>query len=232
MDINSIKKHLDGSCFGWCALGIAVNEKNESMAKFLLRLGTDPNIKRAGYETLLSAAIRQSNMKAINFLLVKLGASPDTCFIPDQERLDVYPIHLAIWTDNNNRNSDWQLTKLLLRHNADLGKETSWHIQCRVVLLGVSSKPHSTGNASALAKSLQECNEVATREHIFDELTRMIEDEDTVRTLISSMKSGDAISQSLLFKLDPDMAFQSSPCLCCSAWPPGSGASDDKDFPV
>ncbi len=96
VDINGVKKHMDGSCFGWCALGVAVDKKNESMAKFLVQFGADPNIKRASYKTLLSAAIRQSDMKAINFLTAKLGASPDTCFIPDQEGLDVYPVHLAI----------------------------------------------------------------------------------------------------------------------------------------
>ncbi len=68
------------------------------MAMFLVQLGADPNIKRAGYETLLSAAIRQSDMKAVNFFLAKLGTSPDTSYIADQEGLDVYPIHLAILT--------------------------------------------------------------------------------------------------------------------------------------
>jgi ankyrin repeat protein len=59
-----------GSCFGWFALGVAVAEKNEPMAKFLVELGADPNIKRARRETLLSAAILQSDIKAVEFLLV------------------------------------------------------------------------------------------------------------------------------------------------------------------
>jgi ankyrin repeat protein len=61
-----------GSCFGWCALGVAVAEKNEAMAKFLVELGADPNIKRARRETLLSAAILQSDIKAVEFLLVSI----------------------------------------------------------------------------------------------------------------------------------------------------------------
>jgi len=70
------------------------------------------------------------------------------------------------------------MTKMLLRHNADLAKETSWHIQGQVVLLGVSSQPQFAGNALAFAKSLQD-NQVATREDKdrFDQLTVMIENE-------------------------------------------------------
>jgi len=42
------------------------------MAKFLVELGADPNIKRARRETLLSAAILQSDIKAVKFLLVSI----------------------------------------------------------------------------------------------------------------------------------------------------------------